>query len=170
MCLLQPPASATNIPPAMNVMPTASPSPRSEENNGQSTQQPQQQTSGAGTPTNRRQKSWDLLDQTAIAQARQQKQHQVSLNRMCVAKMMLSNSTLFKLKLIGFKVLIAVYRVWSTGLQSYSCYTLIPTFQRNPLPPLSPIGNTHVSCAVPGSLHLHLLFCMWLSSFPETWR
>ncbi|KAJ9589315.1 hypothetical protein L9F63_017474, partial [Diploptera punctata] len=37
--------------------------------------QSQQQSSGAGTPTNRRQKSWDLLDQTAIAQARQQKQH-----------------------------------------------------------------------------------------------
>ncbi|XP_046387119.1 neurofibromin isoform X3 [Ischnura elegans] len=30
-----------------------------------------------GTPTNRRQKSWDLLDQAAIVQARQQKQTQV---------------------------------------------------------------------------------------------
>ncbi|KAG8232721.1 hypothetical protein J437_LFUL013314, partial [Ladona fulva] len=30
-----------------------------------------------GTPTNRRQKSWDLLDQAALAQARQQKQTQV---------------------------------------------------------------------------------------------
>jgi len=170
MCLLQPPASATNIPPAMNVMPTASPSPRSEESNGQSTQQPQQQTSGAGTPTNRRQKSWDLLDQTAIAQARQQKQHQVSLNRMCVAKVMWSNSTLCKLKLIGFKGLMAVYRIWSTGLQSHLVVTLVPTFQGNLLPPLSPIWSTHVSCAVPGSFHLHLLFCMWLSSVPQTWR
>ena len=83
--LLQPPAPATNVPPAMSVMPTASPSQRSEESNGQTTQQPLQQTRGVGTPTNRRQKSWDLLDQTAIAQARQQKQHQVSLNRVCVS-------------------------------------------------------------------------------------
>ena len=170
MCLLQPPASATSIPPAMNVLPSANPSPRSEESNGQSTQQPQQQTSGAGTPTNRRQKSWDLLDQTAIAQARQQKQHQVSLNRMCVAKVMWSNSTLCKVKLIGFNVLMAVYRVWSTGLQSHLVVTIVPKFQRNLLPPLSPIGSTHVSHAVPGSLHLHLLFCMWLSSVPQTWR
>jgi hypothetical protein len=82
---LQPPAPATNVPPAMSIMPAASPSQRSEGSNGQSSQQLQQQTSGVGTPTNRRQKSWDLLDQTAIAQARQQKQHQVSLNRMCVS-------------------------------------------------------------------------------------
>jgi hypothetical protein len=53
----------------MNVMSTTSPSQRSEGCNGQ------QQAGGVGTPTNRRQKSWDLLDQTAIAQARQQKQH-----------------------------------------------------------------------------------------------
>jgi hypothetical protein len=59
----------------MNVMLATSPSQRSEGSNGQSYQQPQQQASGVGTPTNRRQKSWDLLDQTAIAQARQQKQH-----------------------------------------------------------------------------------------------
>jgi len=59
----------------MNVMSTPSPSQRSEGCNGHSNQQSQQQASGAGTPTNRRQKSWDLLDQTAIAQARQQKQH-----------------------------------------------------------------------------------------------
>jgi hypothetical protein len=67
--LLQPPA--TNVSHVMS----ASPSQRSEGSNGQSNQQPQQQASGMGTPTNRRQKSWDLLDQTAIAQARQQKQH-----------------------------------------------------------------------------------------------
>jgi hypothetical protein len=72
----------------MNVMLATSPSQRSEGSNGQSYQQSQQQASGVGTPTNRRQKSWDLLDQTAIAQARQQKQHtqqqvqhQVSQNR-----------------------------------------------------------------------------------------
>lgn len=35
------------------------------------------QLSGSSTPVNRRQKSWDLLDQTAIAQARLQKQTQV---------------------------------------------------------------------------------------------
>jgi hypothetical protein len=69
----------------MNAMSATSPSQRSEGSNGQTYQQ---QGSGVGTPTNRRQKSWDLLDQTAIAQARHQKQHtpqqvqhQVSQNR-----------------------------------------------------------------------------------------
>jgi hypothetical protein len=82
---------------------------------------------------------------------------------MCVAKMMWSNSTLCKLKLIGFKVLTVVYRVWSTGLQSHLVVTLVPTFQRNLLPPVSPIWSTHVSCAVPGSFSsapsvLHVAF------------
>ncbi|PNF22776.1 hypothetical protein B7P43_G02506 [Cryptotermes secundus] len=72
---LMPHPPATNVSPAMNVMLATSPSQRSEGSNGQSYQQPPQQASGVGTPTNRRQKSWDLLDQTAIAQARQQKQH-----------------------------------------------------------------------------------------------
>jgi hypothetical protein len=67
---------------------------------------------------------------------------------MCVAKMMWSNSTLCKLKLIGFKVLMAVYRLWSTGLQSHTVVILVPTFQRSVLPLLSPIGSTHFSCAV----------------------
>ncbi|PNF21160.1 hypothetical protein B7P43_G05091 [Cryptotermes secundus] len=65
---------ATNVSHAMSVM-SASPSQRSEGSNGQSNQQPQQEASGVGTPTNRRQKSWDLLDQTAIALARQKKHH-----------------------------------------------------------------------------------------------
>jgi hypothetical protein len=72
ICLLQP--HAASVSPATNGVSTSNPSQRSEGNNGQSNQQLQQQASGAGTPTNRRQKSWDLLDQAAIAQARQQKQ------------------------------------------------------------------------------------------------
>jgi hypothetical protein len=83
------------------------PSQRSEGSNGQSSQQPQQQASGVGTPTNRRQKSWDLLDQTAIAQARQQKQHtpqqvqhQVSLpSKMQSNEKKKINVKLFKLNL-----------------------------------------------------------------------
>ncbi|PSN31934.1 Neurofibromin [Blattella germanica] len=72
--LPHPPVPTSSITSAMNAMATPSPSQRSEASIGQC-QQSQQQSSGAGTPTNRRQKSWDLLDQTAIAQARQQKQH-----------------------------------------------------------------------------------------------
>ncbi|XP_069683037.1 neurofibromin isoform X4 [Periplaneta americana] len=73
--LPHPPVPPANVSPAMNVISNPSPSQRSEGNNGQSNQPCQQHASGGGTPTNRRQKSWDLLDQTAIAQARQQKQH-----------------------------------------------------------------------------------------------
>ncbi|XP_021921694.1 neurofibromin isoform X3 [Zootermopsis nevadensis] len=72
---LMPHPPAASVSPAMHAVSTSSPSQRSEINNGQCNHQLQQHGSGAGTPTNRRQKSWDLLDQTAIAQARQQKQH-----------------------------------------------------------------------------------------------
>ena len=88
MCLLQPPVPASSVTSALNAITTPSPSQRSDGSNGPSNQQSQQQSSGAGTPTNRRQKSWDLLDQTAIAQARQQKQHsqqtQHQVSELCV--------------------------------------------------------------------------------------
>ncbi|KAJ4432817.1 hypothetical protein ANN_21456 [Periplaneta americana] len=91
--VMKPPVPPANVSPAMNVISNPSPSQRSEGNNGQSNQPCQQHASGGGTPTNRRQKSWDLLDQTAIAQARQQKQHpqqqtqhQTPLHSVCVTK------------------------------------------------------------------------------------
>lgn len=41
----------------------------------------QDTSSATSNPTNRRQKSWDLLDQSALTQARQQKQY--STHQVC---------------------------------------------------------------------------------------
>jgi hypothetical protein len=41
-----------------------------------------QDVSGTSNPTNRRQKTWDLLDQTALTQAKQQKQQSAQVQIM----------------------------------------------------------------------------------------